>query len=146
MASIFQDSVNQSLQDQKWYVTYKGSLLIVLSGVVSILGDLAQSQDLQDLGWGSAIGVVATIAAFFVNRFTRDGVTKSAAARLEQAGAKAHLDRVSVSGVVASVADSVADAVNDAVDSAVSVAESYVGQHRIQGGLPVYDQDSTGDK
>lgn len=140
MASIFQDSVNQSLKDQKWYVTYKGSLLIVLSGVVSILADLAQSQDLKDLGWGSAVGVVATVGAFLVNRFTRDGVTKSAAARLEQAGAKAHLDRASVSGVVASVAD----AVNDVVGSAAAVAGAYVGQHRIQGGLPVYDQESTG--
>ena len=112
MASIFNDAVQQELATQPWWLRYKGSLLIVLSGVAWVLAELAQSQEIADLGWGTAVGAAATVAAFLVNRFTRDGVTPSQAQRLEQAGQQAHLDRVSVSNPQAQ--------------------ESYEGQHRAQ--------------
>lgn len=97
MASIFGAAAQQEINDQKWYLRYKGSLLIVGSGIAWILGELATSQEIADLGWDSALGIAATLAAFLVNRFTRDGITPSMANRLEQAGQKAFLDRPSVS-------------------------------------------------
>lgn len=97
MASIFGAAVQQELNDQRWFLPYKGSLLIVGSGIAWILGELATSQEIEDLGWSSAVGIVATLVAFLVNRFTRDGITPSMAARLEEAGQRAFLDRPSIS-------------------------------------------------
>ncbi|WP_211440143.1 hypothetical protein [Corynebacterium glutamicum] len=97
MASIFGAAAQQEIKDQPWYLRYKGSLLIVGSGIAWILGELSTSQEIADLGWSSAVGIVATLVAFLVNRFTRDGITPSMANRLEQAGQKAFLDRPSVS-------------------------------------------------
>lgn len=54
MASIFGAAAQQELKDQPWYLRYKGSLLIVGSGVAWILGELATSQEIADLGWSSA--------------------------------------------------------------------------------------------
>lgn len=97
MASVFKDAVWHELATQPWWLRYKGSLLIALSGVAWVLAELAQSQEIADLGWGTAVGGAATVAAFLVNRFTRDGVTPSQVQRLEQAGQQAHLDRMSLS-------------------------------------------------
>lgn len=112
MASVFKDAVHQELAAQPWWLRYKGSLLIVLSGLAWVLAELAQSQEIADLGWGTTVGIAATVAAFLLNRFTRDGVTPSQAQRLEQAGMQAHLSRPSVSGIVA------------------ESAPDYVGEHR----------------
>lgn len=97
MASVFNDAVQQELATQPWWLRYKGSFLIVLSGLAWVLSQLAQSQEISDLGWSTGIGLASTIAAFAVNRFTRDGVTPSQAAILERAGQQAHMDRVSLS-------------------------------------------------
>ena len=109
MASVFKDAVQQELATQPWWLRYKGSLLIVLSGVAWVLAELAQSQEITELGWETVVGAAATLAAFLVNRFTRDGVTPSQAQRLEQAGQQAHLQRPQVSD---------------------HVAPDYVGEHR----------------
>lgn len=97
MASVFKAAGQQEIHDQPWYLRYKGSILIIASGVAWVLGELAQSEEMADLGWGSAVGITATLVAFLVNRFTRDGITPSMAARLEQAGQRAFLDRPSIS-------------------------------------------------
>ena len=101
MASIFKAAAQQEITNQPWYLRYKGSILIVASGLAWVLSELAQSQEIADLGWSTSIGAVATLAAFLVNRFTKDGITPSMAQRLEQAGQQAFLDRPSVSGVQA---------------------------------------------
>lgn len=99
MASIFSTAANKAINDQPRALRYKGSLLIVASGVVWILGELARDAQMIESGLAPTLGVIATIAAFFLNRFTRDGITPSMAKRLEQAGAAAHMDRVSLSSV-----------------------------------------------
>ena len=101
MASVFQAAASEEIKAQPWYVRFKGSILIAASGVVWILQELVTSPDIQAMGWGGALGAVATVAAFFLNRFTRDGITPSMAKRLEQAGMMSFQERASNSGVYA---------------------------------------------
>lgn len=97
MASVFKAAGQQEIHDQPWYLRYKGSILIIASGVAWVLGELAQSEEITELGWSGAVGIATTVLAFLINRFTRDGVTPSMIARLEQAGQRAFLDRPSIS-------------------------------------------------
>lgn len=112
MASHFSAAIQREVTDQSPWRRYKGSFLIVASGLAWVLSDLARSPEIAELGWSTGIGLAATIAAFIVNRFTRDGVTPSQAEILERAGERAYLDRVSVSNP--------------------QVQDSYEGQHRAQ--------------
>lgn len=124
MASIFKTASQQAIADQPRYLRYKGSTLIVASGVVWVLGELARDAQIIEAGWAPTLGVIATVAAFLVNRFTHDGITPSMAARLEGAGMRDHLDRPSV-----------------------SQPPAYVGAHRATDDgvdLPVYDGPTTG--
>lgn len=125
MASVFNDAVQQEINDQPGWLRYKGSILIVLSGIVWVAAELAKSPDLAQFEWTTGLGIAATVAAFFINRFTRDGITPSAAKKLEQAGQRAWLDRPSVSGVVAPELP-VYDQVTTNDDGDVG----YVGDHR----------------
>lgn len=84
MASIFREAVTRELEDQPTLLRYKGSILIVATGVVGIISQLAVSPDLQGTGWATVLTVAATVLTFLLNRFTRDGVTPSQASRLEQ--------------------------------------------------------------
>lgn len=86
MASIFRESVQQEINDQSFWLRYKGSIIIVATGLVSILGQLATSPDLAGTQVAAILTVTATVAGFILNRFTKDGVTPSMAQRLEQAG------------------------------------------------------------
>ncbi|MCT1411641.1 hypothetical protein [Corynebacterium sanguinis] len=86
MASIFRESVQQEIKDQPFWLRYKGSIIIVATGLVSILGQLATSPDLAGTQVAAILTVVVTVAGFILNRFTKDGLTPSMAQRLEQAG------------------------------------------------------------
>lgn len=97
MASIYAVAVQQELQNQPSYLRYKGTILIITSGVASILAQLADSPDLQDTALSVGLTATATIIVALINRFTRDGVTPSMGPKLERAGMEAHLDRVSIS-------------------------------------------------
>jgi hypothetical protein len=125
MASVFNDAVQQEINDQPGWLRYKGSILIVASGLVWVISELAKSPDLAEFGWSGTLGIIATVAAFFINRFTRDGIAPSAAKKLEQAGQRAWLDRPSVSGVVAPELP-VYDQVTTNDDGDVG----YIGDHR----------------
>lgn len=126
MASFFKTAADQEIKDQPWALRYKGSLLIVASGIVWILGELARDAQMIESGLAPALGVIATVAAFLINRFTRDGITPSMVARLEQAGSRAHGVRPSV--------------------TTVAEPGEYAGQHRADDGLPVYDGPTTRDQ
>lgn len=125
MASVFNDAVQQEINDQPGWLRYKGSILIVLSGIVWVAAELAAAPDLAQFEWTTGLGIAATVAAFFINRFTRDGITPSAAKKLEQAGQRAWLDRPSVSGVVAPDLP-----VYDQVTTNDGGGTGYVGDHR----------------
>lgn len=64
---------------------YKGSLLIIVTGLVSILSQLAESPDWQGTTVGTVFVAVVTAASALLNRFTRDAMTPSMAPRLEAA-------------------------------------------------------------
>lgn len=89
MASIFRESVQQEIDKQPTWLRYKASIIIVATGIVSIIAQLAASPDLAGTQVATILTVVATVAGFILNRFTKDGLTPSMAPRLEQAGQRA---------------------------------------------------------
>lgn len=86
MASIFKDAVAQEINDQPVWLRYKASLIILASGIVSIIAQLATSPDFAGTQVATILTTVATIAAFILNRFTKDGLTPSMGPKLERAG------------------------------------------------------------
>lgn len=70
---------------ESWWRRYKGSIIIVITGVVAVLTQLAESAEWSGTTAGMVFTAVATVAGFLVNRFTRDAMTPSMAPRLEQA-------------------------------------------------------------
>lgn len=77
----------QVIASEPWWRRYKGSIIIVLTGVVAVLAQLAESADWQGTTTGTVLTALATAVGFIVNRFTRDAMTPSMAPRLEQAAA-----------------------------------------------------------
>lgn len=73
------------IASEPWWRRYKGSIIIVLTGVVAVLAQLAESTDWQNTTTGTVLTALATAIGFIVNRFTRDAMTPSMAPRLEQA-------------------------------------------------------------
>lgn len=71
-------------QEPAW-LRYKGTILIVLTGLVSVLTQVATLPEWD----GTTIGVACTIAATTIgallNRFTKDGLTPSMGPRIAQA-------------------------------------------------------------
>ena len=131
MASVFQDSVAQAIAEQPGWVRRKDSLTAV-AGTILQLGNLALMLTADGPAWVNiVIGALIGVAQIIIHAGTKGAITPSMAVRLEQAGANANLDRLSISGATAS----------DVADSSTP----YVGQHRTDTGLPVYDQPSTGE-
>ena len=74
-------------QEPAW-LRYKGSILIVVTGVVGILSQLAESPDWQGTTTGAVLTGVVTTATVLLNRFTKDGITPSMGPRIAAAEAK----------------------------------------------------------
>lgn len=133
MASVFQDSVAQAIAEQPGWVRRKDSLTAV-AGTILQLGNLALLMTADGPAWANiVIGALIGVAQIIIHAGTKGAITPSMAVRLEQAGANANLDRMSVSGASAPTW------------TAVNVSDSYSGKHRVEDGLPVYDQPSTGE-
>lgn len=131
MASVFKDSVAQAIAEQPGWVRRKDSLTAV-AGTILQLGNLALMLTADGPAWVNIIiGALIGVAQIIIHAGTKGAITPSMAVRLEQAGANANLDRLSVSGVTAST------------QTAVNVSDYYPGKHRADNGLPVYDQAST---
>lgn len=64
---------------------YKGTILIIATGVVAILTQLADSADWQGTTVGTILTAIVTAASALLNRFTRDAMTPSMAPRMEAA-------------------------------------------------------------
>lgn len=133
MASIYRTATVQAVDTQPVWLRYKGSILIILAGVGSVLGQLALSPDFRETSVAMGLTVAASLIAMLVNRFTRDGVTPSTAAQLEEAGMQAHLDRPSVTVPVYDA--------GQAVPATPAVEASSPAP--TPGALPVYDGEST---
>ncbi|AWB84770.1 hypothetical protein [Corynebacterium liangguodongii] len=76
-------AVHGEVKAQPFWLRYKASIIIVGSGLVSIIAQLAASPDLAGTQAATVLTIVATAAGFLINRFTRDGITPSMAPRLE---------------------------------------------------------------
>lgn len=78
-------AVEQARRNDPPWLRYKGTILIILTGVVSILSQVATMPEWD----GTTIGVVCTVGATIigalVNRFTKDGLTPSMGPRIAQA-------------------------------------------------------------
>lgn len=132
MASVFQDSVAQAIAEQPGWVRRKDSLTAV-AGTILQLGNLALLMTADGPAWVNIIiGALIGVAQIIIHAGTKGAITPSMAVRLEQAGANANLDRMSVSGATVPTW------------TAVNVPDSHSGKHRVENGLPVYDQPSTG--
>lgn len=124
--SIIRYAVSEQLAAQSPLARYKGSLLIIASGVAGILSQLALSPDLEATQWPAILTGIATITAFIVNRFTRDAVTPSMAARLEQAASTAYADQPSVTAPV----EATPVGVLPIYTGPTTAAGEYEGRHR----------------
>lgn len=71
-------------QEPAW-LRYKGSILILITGVVSILAQLAESPDWQGTTTGAVLTGIVTTATVLLNRFTKDGITPSMGPRVQAA-------------------------------------------------------------
>lgn len=78
-------AVEQARSQEPVWLRYKASILIVATGLVAILAQLAESADWQGTQTGAVLTAVVTAASFLLNRFTRDGITPSMAPRIAQA-------------------------------------------------------------
>ncbi|GEM_PF-6242383 len=78
-------AVQVEVQRQSPLLRYKASLIIIATGLVAIIGQLAASPDIAATGYGPYITALATILAALVNRFTKDRVTPSMGPRLTDA-------------------------------------------------------------
>lgn len=78
-------AVERAREQEPAWLRYKGTILIVLTGLVSILSQVANLPEWD----GTTIGVVCTVAATtigaLINRFTKDGITPSMADRIAAA-------------------------------------------------------------
>lgn len=92
MASAFKSAVAQEISDQPTWLRYKASIIIVVTGVLTIITQLATSPDLADTWLAPVLTAVATSGAFVLNRFTKDGLTPSMGPKIEAAAQRFYSD------------------------------------------------------
>lgn len=132
MASVFQNSVAEALAEQSWWMRRKDTLTAI-AGTILQVGNLLMLVSGGWPAWVNAIiaGIIG-MAQIVIHAGTKGAITPSMAARLEQAGERAHLDRPSVSGVAITTEPNPVDAVAT-TDLPVYTGETsaeYQGQHR----------------
>lgn len=80
-----ENAVEHAREQEPAWLRYKGTIIIILTGLVSVLSQVAALPEWD----GTTIGLVATVAATTVgallNRFTKDGITPSMAGRIAAA-------------------------------------------------------------
>ena len=83
-----ENAVELAREQEPAWLRYKGTIIIVLTGLVSVLGQVAALPEWD----GTPVSLVATIAATIIgallNRFTQDGITPSMGPRIAAAEAK----------------------------------------------------------
>lgn len=78
-------AVERAREQEPVWLRYKSSILILVTGVVSILAQLAESPDWQGTTTGAVLTGVVTTATVLLNRFTKDGITPSMGPRIAAA-------------------------------------------------------------
>lgn len=76
-ATVTAQAIGTAYDEQPGWLQFKGTIIIIATGLVSILSQLATLPEWD----GTTVGVVFTVAATIlgagINRFTKDGFTKS---------------------------------------------------------------------
>ena len=99
MASAFQNSVAQALAEQSWWARRKDTLTAVAGTVLQVANLLLLVSGEWPAWVNAVIAAVIGASQIVIHAGTKGAITPSMAARLEQAGQRAYLDRPSVSGV-----------------------------------------------
>ena len=78
-------AVEQARRNDPAWLRYKGTILIILTGLVSILSQVATLPEWDGTTIGVACTILATTIGAFINRFTKDGITPSMVGRIAAA-------------------------------------------------------------
>lgn len=70
-------AVGQAYDNQPAWLRFKGTIIIIATGLVSILSQVAALPEWDGTTVGVACTVVATVVGALVNRLTKDGITPS---------------------------------------------------------------------
>lgn len=82
-----EDAVERAREQEPAWLRYKGTIIIVLTGLVSILSQLAAMPEWDGTTIGVGFTIAATLVGALANRFTKDGITPSMAGRIAAAEA-----------------------------------------------------------
>lgn len=132
MASVFQNSVAEALAEQSWWMRRKDTLTAIAGTILQVANLLLLVSGEWPAWINAIIAAVIGAAQIVIHAGTKGAITPSMAARLEQAGERAHLDRPSVSGVAVTAEVTPVEAVETA-DLPIYAGETsaeYTGQHR----------------
>ncbi|CAB0877570.1 hypothetical protein FRC0405_00507 [Corynebacterium diphtheriae] len=86
--SIFVDTIAAELERQPWYLRYKATILMILTGLAWGAGAIVPALTSAPTWVGVTAATVINIVTVLVNRLTKDGVTPSMGKRLEKAAEK----------------------------------------------------------
>ena len=74
-------AVGQAYDNQPGWLRFKGTIIIVLTGLVSICSQLAALPEWDGTTVGVGFTIAATVIGALINRFTKDGFTESMISR-----------------------------------------------------------------
>lgn len=86
--NIFVDTIAAELERQPWYLRYKATILMILTGIAWGAGAIIPALTDSPAWVGVTLATVVNIATVLTNRLTKDGVTPSMGKRLEKAAEK----------------------------------------------------------
>lgn len=78
-------TVERAREQEPAWLRYKGTIIIILTGLVSICSQLATLPEWDGTTIGVGFTIAATVIGALVNRFTKDGITPSMAGRIAAA-------------------------------------------------------------
>lgn len=88
-------AVERAREQEPAWLRYKGTIIIVLTGLVSIFSQLAAMPEWDGTSVGVGFTIAATVIGALANRFTKDGITPSMAGRIAAAeGGSTRLEEV----------------------------------------------------
>ena len=131
MASVFQNSVAEALAEQSWWMRRKDTLTAIAGTILQVANLLLLVSGEWPAWINAIIAAVIGLAQIVIHAGTKGAITPSMAARLEQAGERAHLDRPSVTGVAITTEPDPVDAVTTS-ELPVYIGETsaeYAGKH-----------------
>ncbi|WP_311342830.1 hypothetical protein [Corynebacterium riegelii] len=78
-------TVEQARAQEPAWLRYKGTIIIILTGLVSVLTQVAALPEWEGTTGSLVATIVATTIGALLNRFTKDGITPSMGPRIAAA-------------------------------------------------------------